>query len=126
VSRYRADEVQVTVTAHGSRLLVRWASADHFHDILVGFRAALPRHGDCCWNGGANAWSVSTQGRSRLEQWLGLTFEPSCVEWLDNEPAGYGTGRTSSYRSMALLAPAQRERVWGFVDRSGGTGAPRP
>ena len=94
MSRYRLDEARVTVTEHGSRLLVRWASTDHFHDILVGFRAALPRHGDCCWNSEQSAWSVSHQGRSRLEQWLGQTFEPGCVEWLEEEPASQGTGRT--------------------------------
>jgi hypothetical protein len=90
-ARYRADEATVTVTPHGSRLLVRWQSDAHFHAILAGFRAALPRHGDCCYNSTARAWSVTAYGaaRDRLERWLSSTFEPSAIMWDDAEPAGY-------------------------------------
>jgi hypothetical protein len=78
-ARYRADEATITVTPHGSRLLVRWQSDVHFHAILAGFRAALPRHGDCCYNSTARAWSVAAHGaaRDRLGRWLSSTFEPA-------------------------------------------------
>ena len=91
-ARYRADEATVTITPHGSRLLVRWQSDAHFHAILASFRAALPRHGDCGWNDTQRAWSVSAHARGRLEQWLWQTFEPSAVTWDDAEPAGCSYG----------------------------------
>lgn len=124
--RYRADEACVTITPCGSRLLVRWASADHFGDILAGFRSALPRHGDACWNGEQGAWSVAPQARERLEQWLAWSFEPSCIQWRDEEPApagasqawtrcaGHGAGACAIFYYLLLLHPDTRQ--WGGQD----------
>jgi hypothetical protein len=96
MSRYRADEARVTMTPYGSGLLVRWQSEQYFHDILASFRAALPRHGDCTYNGSLRGWTVSPYARGRLEQWLSWTFEPAAIAWEEGEPAGHRYGSTYS------------------------------
>jgi hypothetical protein len=50
-----------------------------------------------------------------LERWLAWTFEPACVEWRDEEPAGYSSGRTYS-RGRTSYGASQQQTSTSAID----------
>lgn len=82
-SRVPSPSVTITVREEGSRLLVRWHSADYnaWRTIKLDFLARFGSHHDSCRR--RDGWySLGREQRERLITWLDVLFPHNAITWI--------------------------------------------